>query len=56
VLGVWGADARVSRAVAVTVAASVGAAAVWKLFRVTEHARWFLVGGLALGLAAMALQ
>lgn len=56
VLGVWGADARVSRAVAVTVAASVGAAAVWKLFRVTEHARWFLVGGLALGLAAMALR
>jgi PTS system mannose-specific IIC component len=56
VLGVWGADARVSRAVAVAVAASVGAAAVWKLFRVTEHARWYLVGGLALGLAAMALR
>jgi PTS system mannose-specific IIC component len=56
VLGVWGADAQLSRAVAVTVAASVGAAAVWKLFRVTEHARWYLVGGLALGLAAMALQ
>ena len=56
VLGVWGADAHLSRAVAVTVAASVGAAAVWKLFRVTEHARWYLVGGLALGLAAMALQ
>jgi PTS system mannose-specific IIC component len=56
VLGVWGADARVSRAVAVTVAASVGAAAVWKLFRVTENARWYLVGGLALGLAAMALR
>ena len=56
VLGVWGADERLSRAVAVTVAASVAAAAVWKLFRVTEHARWYLVGGLALGLAAMALQ
>jgi mannose/fructose/N-acetylgalactosamine-specific phosphotransferase system component IIC len=56
VLGVWGADARLSRAVAVTVAASVAAAAVWKLFRVTEHARWYLLGGLALGLAAMALK
>lgn len=56
VLGVWGADARLSRAVAVTVAASVAAAAVWKLFRVTENARWYLVGGLALGLAAMALR
>lgn len=55
-LGVWGADARISRAVIVAVAASVAGAAVWKLFRVTAGARWYLLGGLALGLAAMALR
>lgn len=55
-LGIWGADARLSRAVVVAVAASVASAAVWKLFRVTAGARWYLLGGLALGLAAMALR
>ena len=54
-LGVWGANARYSRAVAVAVAASVASGAVWKLFRGTAGARWYLVGGLALGLLAMAL-
>jgi PTS system mannose-specific IIC component len=56
ILPIWGADPRVSRAVAITVAASVASAAVWKLFRVTAHARWYLAGGLVLGLAAMALS
>lgn len=55
-LGIWGADARLSRAVVVAVAASVASAAVWKLFRVTAGARWYLLGGLALGLASMALR
>lgn len=55
-LAVWGANARYSRAVSVVVAASVAAAAVWKLFRVTAGARWYLLGGLALGLLAMWLQ
>ena len=54
-LGVWGASPRYSRAVAIAVAASVASGAVWKLFRGTTNARWYLVGGLALGLAAMAL-
>jgi mannose/fructose/N-acetylgalactosamine-specific phosphotransferase system component IIC len=54
-LGVWGANTRYSRAVAVGVAASVASGAVWKLFRSTANARWYLVGGLALGLLAMAL-
>jgi mannose/fructose/N-acetylgalactosamine-specific phosphotransferase system component IIC len=54
-LGVWGASPRYSRAVAIGVAASVASGAVWKLFRGTANARWYLVGGLALGLAAMAL-
>ena len=55
-LAVWGADPRLSRAVAVAVAASVASAAVWKLFRVTAGARWYLAAGLALGLGAMALS
>ncbi|HEX2777896.1 MAG TPA: PTS sugar transporter subunit IIC [Gemmatimonadaceae bacterium] len=55
-LAVWGASARYSRAAAVAVAASVAAAAVWKLLRVTEGARWYFAAGLALGLLAMALQ
>ena len=54
-LGVWGASPRYSRAVAIGVAASVASGAVWKLFRGTLHARWYLLGGLALGLVAMAL-
>lgn len=55
-LAVWGADPRISRAVSVAVAASVASAAVWKLFRVTPGARWYLGAGLVLGLAAMALR
>lgn len=54
-LGVWGANPRYSRAVSVAVAASVASGAVWKLFRGTAGARWYLIGGLALGLLAMAL-
>ena len=55
-LGVWGANARYSRAVSIAVAASVASGAVWKLFRVTTGARWYLVAGLALGLLAMAMS
>jgi hypothetical protein len=54
-LGVWGANPRYSRAVAVAVVASVASGAVWKLFRGTAGARWYLLAGLALGLLAMAL-
>ena len=55
-LGVWAANARYSRAVSIGVAASVASGAVWKLFRGTAGARWYLLGGLALGLLAMALS
>ena len=55
-LGVWAANARYSRAVSIGVAASVASGAVWKLFRGTAGARWYLIGGLALGLLAMALS
>jgi mannose/fructose/N-acetylgalactosamine-specific phosphotransferase system component IIC len=49
-IGLWSVDARVSRCVIVTLAATVAAAAAWKLFHSTAGARWFFVGGLALGL------
>lgn len=38
-----------SRAVVVSVASAVGLAAVWKVVRMTIGARWWLLGGLAIG-------
>lgn len=52
----WGADARVSRAVVVGLAATVAGAAVWKLFHAVPRARWLFVGGIAVGLAALAFR
>jgi PTS system mannose-specific IIC component len=52
----WATDARLSRAVVVTVAASVAASAAWKIFHGVSGARWFFLGGLVIGLAAMALR
>jgi PTS system mannose-specific IIC component len=46
-LGIWSTDARISRAVVVTVAASVAAGAAWKIFHGVSGARWFFLGGLA---------
>lgn len=40
-----------SRAVVVSVASAVGLAAVWKVTSTTPGARWWLLGGLALGFA-----
>lgn len=50
VVGSWGLDARFSRAVLVTIAASVGGAAIWKIFHGVPGARWLFLGGVALGL------
>jgi PTS system mannose-specific IIC component len=55
-LSAWGTDARLSRAVLVTVAASVAAGAAWKIFHGISGARWFFLGGLAVGLAIMATR
>jgi PTS system mannose-specific IIC component len=52
-LGAWSTDARISRAVVVTVAASVAASAAWKIFHSVSGARWFFLGGLVVGLAIM---
>jgi mannose/fructose/N-acetylgalactosamine-specific phosphotransferase system component IIC len=54
VLDLWKTDARTSRAVVVAVAASVAASGVWKIFHAVPLARWFFVGGLAIGLALLA--
>ena len=52
----WGTDDRISRAVVVTVAASVAAGAAWKIFHSVSGARWFFLGGLAVGLVIMATR
>lgn len=49
-VGFWSLDARLSRALVVGSAAAVAAGAVWKLFHNTPGARWYLAGGLAIGL------
>jgi len=56
ILGAWSSDARISRAVLVTVAASVPASPAWKVFHGVSGARWFFLGGLAIGLALMATR
>jgi PTS system mannose-specific IIC component len=52
----WGMDARISRAVVVTLAVAVGAAAVWKMFHGTEYARLLFLGGLVGGLSLLGLR
>jgi len=49
-IGLWSMDARLSRSLIVATAASVAGGAAWKLFHSTAGARWFFVGGLAIGL------
>jgi PTS system mannose-specific IIC component len=56
VLSRWGTDPRVSRAVVVAVAASVAAGAVWKVVHAAPGARWLLLGGIAAGLALLAIR
>ena len=45
----------VSRAVVVSIASAVGLAAVWKVVYTTVGARWYLLGGLAMGFAIAAV-
>jgi hypothetical protein len=52
----WSADARISRCVIVGLAASVAGGAAWKLFHSTAGARWFFIGGLAIGLFMLFLK
>ncbi len=52
-LGLWATDARVSRAVVVSITSSIAAGAAWKLFHSTAGARWFFMSGLAVGLVLL---
>ena len=52
----WTMDAQLSRAIVVAAAASVAGGAAWKLFHSTAGARWFFVGGLAVGLCLLFLR
>jgi mannose/fructose/N-acetylgalactosamine-specific phosphotransferase system component IIC len=55
-VGVWGLDARLSRAVVVGAAITVAAGAAWKIFHSTLGVRWTFLVGLAAGAAATVLQ
>lgn len=54
-IAAWHSDPRISRAFVVGVCAAVAAGAAWKIFHTTHGARWFFLGGLAVGLAALGL-
>jgi len=55
-LATWSVDPRLSRAVVATMSAVVAGAAAWKLFNTFVGARWIFLGGLAAGLALLALR
>jgi mannose/fructose/N-acetylgalactosamine-specific phosphotransferase system component IIC len=55
-IAVWSVDARVSRAIVVSVAVAVAAGAAWKLFHASTPARWFFAAGLGAGFTVMAFQ
>lgn len=52
-LGVWGADVRISRAVAVVAAASVALAAVWKVLHAVPGVRWIFGAGFGIGVLVL---
>ena len=54
-LALWSVDARVSRAIAVAIAASVAGGAAWKLFHGSTPARWAFVSGVVAGFTVMAV-
>jgi hypothetical protein len=55
-IGVWGIDARLSRAVVVGAAITVAAGAAWKVFHSTLGVRWTFLVGLGAGIVAAALR
>lgn len=55
-VGVWGLDARFSRAVVVGAAITVAAGAAWKIFHSTLGVRWTFLAGLGAGILAAAMQ
>jgi PTS system mannose-specific IIC component len=55
-IGVWGVDARMSRAVVVAAAITVAAGAAWKIFHSTLGVRWTFLVGLGVGIVAAVLR
>ncbi|GJG87634.1 hypothetical protein tb265_28150 [Gemmatimonadetes bacterium T265] len=55
-VGHWGADPRLSRAVVVSVAATVAGSAVWKLFHMVPRARLLFAIGISAGLLRLAFR
>ena len=55
-IGVWGLDARLSRAVVVGAAITVAGGAAWRIFHSTLGVRWTFLVGLAVGTAATVLR
>jgi PTS system mannose-specific IIC component len=55
-LALWSVDARVSRAVVVTIAAAVAAAATWKVFHSTPGTLWYFAAGLLAALLLLAVR
>ncbi len=55
-VGVWGLDARMSRAVVVGAAITVAAGAAWKIFHSTLGVRWTFLAGLGVGVLAAVLR
>ena len=53
VVALWTVEPRLSRAVVVGITATVAAGAAWKIFHTTAGARWFFLGGAAVGLLAV---
>lgn len=52
----WGASPALSRAFVTGVAATVAAAAAWRIFHSTSGARWLFLGGIGAGLSLLALR
>jgi PTS system mannose-specific IIC component len=52
----WDIDARLSRSMAVAVAASVAGGAAWKIFHSVSGARWTFLTGLAVGLFVLFIR
>ena len=46
IVAVWGSESAASHAVVVVIAATVGGAALWKVFHSVRHVLWFFLAGL----------
>ena len=55
-LALWSVDGRLSRAIVAALAGIVATGATWKIFHTTSGTRWFLAGGLIIGLLFLAIR